>query len=146
MYRDDLVATHARVEQLQRELSDASAKQITDQQRIAQLTAQINSLQRALQSAPGYAAMQRVAEQQYVFPPRATGVLVIGILSLVVCSVMGPIAWSMGNEELRRMDCGQTPDDQRGSVVAGRICGMVASVFLILFGFFFLMIIATAGH
>lgn len=146
MYRDDLAATHARVEQLQRELSTATAQQTHDKQRIAQLTAQIASLQQALHRAAVPQAMIRMHEPHYVFASRSTAVLVLGILSLVVCSVMGPIAWSMGNEELRRMDCGQTPDDQRGGVVAGRICGIIASVFLMFFAFFILMIVATAGH
>ena len=39
MYRDDLAATHARMEQLQRELSLASRQGVTDQQRIAALSA-----------------------------------------------------------------------------------------------------------
>jgi hypothetical protein len=146
MYRDDLAATHARVEQLQRELSTATAQQTHDKQRIAQLTAQIASLQQALHAGAQPRAMIRMQAPHYVFGSRSTAVLTLGILSLVVCSVIGPIAWSMGNEEMRRMDAGQTPDDQRGAVVAGRICGIIASVFLMFFGFFVLMIIATAGH
>jgi hypothetical protein len=144
MYRDDLVATHARVEQLQRELSSASSQQIQDRQRIAQLTAQLAALQQALNRMGG--AMQHYQQQQYVFPSRAGTVLTLGILSLVVCTVMGPIAWAMGNEELRRMDSGQTPDDQRGSVTAGRVCGIIGSVFLMFTAFFVLMLLATVRH
>jgi hypothetical protein len=48
MYRDDLAATHARVEQLQRELALASSTAVHDQQRIAQLTAQLAAMQQAL--------------------------------------------------------------------------------------------------
>jgi hypothetical protein len=144
MYRDDLVATHARVEQLQRELSSASSQQIQDRQRIVQLTAQLAAMQQALNRMGG--AMQRYEHQQYVFPSRAGTVLTLGILSLVVCTVMGPIAWAMGNEELRRMDSGQTPDDQRGSVTAGRVCGIIGSVFLMFTAFFVLMLLATVRH
>ena len=70
-------------------------------------------------------------------PPRdhtnGTTVLVLGILSLVVCGVLGPIAWSMGNTALREMDA--EPNvvwNNRGNVTAGRICGMIGTAFLVL--------------
>jgi hypothetical protein len=141
MYRDDLAATHARVEQLQRELSHASRQGATDQQRIAALTAQLNATQQALARMGGQLAYR---QQNYIYPPRSSTVLTLGILSLVVCSVMGPIAWAMGNEEIRRMDAGQTPQDQRGSVTAGRVCGIIASCMLMFGGLIFLMLLAAA--
>jgi hypothetical protein len=142
MYRDDLAATHARVEQLQRELSTASGQQVRDRQRIAQLTAQLAATQQALARLGGQ--MRHAPHpHQYIFPSRASTILTLGILSLVVCSVMGPIAWAMGNEEMRRMDAGLTPDDQRGTVTAGRVCGIVASCLLMFFGFMFLVVLGT---
>ncbi|HEX7840530.1 MAG TPA: DUF4190 domain-containing protein [Kofleriaceae bacterium] len=147
MYRDDLVAAHARLEHLERDLADATSQVSQDQQRIAQLTAQLAAAREALarmgqvQAAPafpGYAA------PQYIYPSRSSTVLVLGILSLVLCSVIGPIAWSMGNEELRRIENGQTPDFGRGSVVAGRVCGIVSTALLILGGFAILMGLAVS--
>jgi len=143
MYRDDLAATHARVEQLQRELATASRQGVSDQQRIAALTAQLAATQQALARMGGMVRQQQF-QQQYIYPSRSTTVLTLGILSLVVCSVMGPIAWAMGNEELRRMDAGQTPADQRGSVTAGRVCGIIASCFLMFSGLIILMLLAAA--
>jgi hypothetical protein len=140
MYRDDLAATHARVEQLQRELSVASRQGVTDQQRIAALSAQLAATQQALARMGGM-VQQRM--QHYVYPSRSSTVLTLGILSLVVCSVMGPIAWAMGNEEMRRMDAGQTPEDQRGSVTAGRVCGIIATCLLMFTGLIFLMMLAA---
>ncbi len=142
MYRDDLAATHARLDQLQRELSSASSQQVQDKQRIAQLSAQLAATQQALARIGG-AMQQQQRLQQFIYPSRSTTVLTLGILSLVVCSVMGPIAWAMGNEEIRRMDSGQAPEDQRGSVSAGRICGIIASCMLMFGGLIFLMMIAT---
>ncbi len=141
MYRDDLAATYARLEQLQRELSHASRQGVTDQQRIAALTAQLNATQQALARMGGEMAYR---QQNYIYPSRSSTVLTLGILSLVVCSVMGPIAWAMGNEEIRRMDAGQTPQEQRGSVTAGRVCGIIASCFLMFGGLIFLMLLAAA--
>lgn len=147
MYRDDLAATHARVEQLQRELATASRQGVSDQQRIAALTAQLAATQQALARMGGMVRQQQFhGYQQYIYPSRSSTVLTLGILSLVVCGVMGPIAWAMGNEEIRRMDAGQTPDDQRGSVTAGRVCGIIASCFLMLGGLLVLMALAAAPH
>jgi hypothetical protein len=144
MYRDDLAAAHARLDDLQRELTEASSQATQDQQRIAQLTAQLAAAREALarmgQVMPAYVG------PQYIYPSRATTVLVLGILSLAVCAVMGPIAWSMGNEELRRIDVGQTPGIARSSAVAGRICGIVGTSILILSGFGFLIGLAAGLH
>jgi hypothetical protein len=146
MYRDDLVAAHARLEQVQRELDEASSQAIQDQQRITQLTAQLAAAREALarigQAMPTYAP----AQPQYIYASRATTVLVLGILSLALCAVMGPIAWSMGNEELRRIELGQTPGLARGSAVAGRICGIVGTAMLIIGGFGMLMMAAVGLH
>jgi hypothetical protein len=65
--------------------------------------------------------------------PQATTILVLGILSLVVCGVLGPFAWSMGNRALREIDASQgtqAPLGGRSSVNAGRICGMIATILL----------------
>ena len=148
MYRDDLAATHARVEQLQRELSSASSQQVQDRQRIAALTAQLAAMQQALaRVGAGNAAMQPYqGYQSYAYPGRGSTILTLGILSLVVCTVMGPIAWAMGNEELRRIDSGQTSPDGRGNVTAGRICGIIASVLLMFTAFIILLMLATVRH
>lgn len=144
MYRDDLAAAHARLEYLERDLADASSQATLDQRRIAALTAQLAAAREALarlgqgQAIPAYA--------QYVFPSRSSTVLVLGILSLVLCNVIGPIAWSMGNEELRRIDGGQAPDFGRGSVVAGRVCGIIGTALLILGGFVLLTALVMVRH
>jgi hypothetical protein len=65
--------------------------------------------------------------------PAGTTVLVLGILSLVICGLLGPIAWAKGNSAKREMDA--QPGVQwsnRGSITAGRICGMIASILLII--------------
>jgi len=81
----------------------------------------------------------------YGYPPPAYGVehrqgtvvLVLGILSLVVCSVIGPIAWSLGNRTLCEIDAAPPGYFRnRGYVVAGRICGIVATILLVLTIFF----------
>jgi hypothetical protein len=64
--------------------------------------------------------------------PQATTILVLGILSLVLCGFLGIPAWVMGNRALREIDASGGAIGGRGQVQAGRVCGIVATVFLIL--------------
>jgi hypothetical protein len=93
---------------------------------------------------PGYAAYQ---QRPAVDHPNGTTVLVLGILSLVVCGLLGPVAWVMGNNAIREMDA--QPGVQfgnRGNVTAGRVCGIIGTVMLALgiLAFVF-MIVVMAG-
>jgi hypothetical protein len=62
--------------------------------------------------------------------PKGTTILVLGILSLIICGlILGPIAWVMGNNAKREMEA--QPGvvwTNAGSVNAGRICGMIATI------------------
>ena len=63
--------------------------------------------------------------------PKGTTVLVLGILGLVLCGILGPIAWSKGNAAKREMDMyPHVVWTNRGEVTAGRICGMVSTIIL----------------
>ena len=65
-------------------------------------------------------------------PHRATTVLVLGILGLVICGPLGIAAWVMGNGDLKEMDAGQMDPSGRSTTNAGRICGMIATILMIL--------------
>ncbi|WP_431908169.1 DUF4190 domain-containing protein [Nonomuraea jabiensis] len=72
--------------------------------------------------------------------PQGTTILVLGILSLVVCTFIGPFAWSMGNRALREIDESGYYYENRGMVQAGRICGIVSSILMMVtLGFVVLM-------
>src|SRR6188472_2379931 len=78
--------------------------------------------------------------------PQGTTILVLGILSLVVCGILGPFAWSMGSKALREIDANPAPCTNRGSVAAGKICGMIASIILIVvLAFVVIVILATVA-
>jgi hypothetical protein len=63
--------------------------------------------------------------------PQGTTVLVLGILGLVVCQVLSPIAWVMGQRVRREMDAHpEVTWTNRGSVTAGWVCGIIGSVLL----------------
>ncbi|HEX6222012.1 MAG TPA: DUF4190 domain-containing protein [Acidimicrobiia bacterium] len=61
---------------------------------------------------------------------QATTVLVLGILGVVLCQILGPFAWVMGNNELAAIDAGRRPPENRGTANAGRILGIVGTVLL----------------
>jgi hypothetical protein len=79
--------------------------------------------------------------------PAGTTVLVLGILSLVLCGLLGPIAWAKGNAAKREMDAQPGVHwSNRGSVTAGRICGMIASILLIITVVLFIVLVAASGE
>jgi hypothetical protein len=78
-------------------------------------------------------------------PHRGAAVLVLGILSLVTCycaPIFGPIAWFMGEHDLRRMRAGRMDRSGESVTNAGRICGMIATV-LFLAGVAFFIVFAV---
>ena len=64
--------------------------------------------------------------------PQATTILVLGILSLVVCQLIGPVAWVMGKRALDEIDRSGGAVGGRGQIQAGYICGIIASVLIAL--------------
>jgi len=71
-----------------------------------------------------------------------TSILVLGILSIICLPILGPIAWVMGNNALRTIDTGQADPNERGTVAAGRICGIIGTVFLILGVIYAILVLA----
>jgi hypothetical protein len=65
-------------------------------------------------------------------PHRGTMILILGILGLVVCGPLGIAAWIMGAGDLKEMDAGTMDPSGRGATQAGKICGIIATVLIIL--------------
>ncbi|HEY7564961.1 MAG TPA: DUF4190 domain-containing protein [Acidimicrobiia bacterium] len=63
---------------------------------------------------------------------QATTILILGILSIVCCGLAGIAAWIMGNNELRAIDEGRRPPENRGTANAGRICGIIGLALTVL--------------
>ena len=59
-------------------------------------------------------------------------VLTLGILSIVICGLLGPVAWVMGNNDLAAMRAGRMDPSGEGLTQAGRILGIISSIMLIL--------------
>lgn len=95
------------------------------------------------QMPPVYGAAQGQVREH----PAGTTVLVLGILGLVVCGLLAPIAWVKGNTAKREMDSQPSVYwSNRGSVTAGRICGIIGTVLILVgIGFFVIVILAIAA-
>ena len=70
-------------------------------------------------------------------PHRGTLILVLGILGIVFCEPLGIADWILGNGDLKEMDAGTMDPSGRSITHAGRICGIVGTVRLILWTVFF---------
>jgi hypothetical protein len=81
-------------------------------------------------------------------PHRGTLILVLGILGLVVCAPLGIAAWIMGSGDLKQMDAGTMDPSGRGNTQAGKICGIIGTILLIIgvivFGILFTIGFAAA--
>jgi hypothetical protein len=86
--------------------------------------------------------------RRWVQPHRGTTILVLGILSLVLCSPLGIAAWVMGNTDLQAIRRGQMDPSGEGTTQAGRICGMIGTGKLALecvVGILWAMAVGAAG-
>jgi hypothetical protein len=76
---------------------------------------------------------------------QATTVLILGIIGLILCQLLGPVAWVMGNNELQAIDAGRRPPENRSNANAGRILGIIATVLLGLGIVFLILVLGVAG-
>ena len=64
--------------------------------------------------------------------PEATTVLVLGIVSMAVCGVVGPVAWVLGNRVVREIDASGGALGGRSEAQVGRVLGIITTAFLLL--------------
>lgn len=63
---------------------------------------------------------------------RAVWALVLGILGLILCGILAPVAWWLGAAELRDIKAGLAPQSGQGLATAGMVLGIIGTVFLAL--------------
>ena len=81
--------------------------------------------------------------QQMLSPHRGGIILALGILGILCCFICGIVAWVMGSNDLREMANGRMDPSGQGLTQAGKICGIVSVVLLILqfiFGLMFFLL------
>lgn len=92
--------------------------------------------------APGYGQSPYGVQIEH---PQGTTILVMGILGIVFCPILAPVAWVMGNTALREIDAAPGRYSNRGVVQAGRLCGMIYSILLVVMVLGAFVLIALAG-
>lgn len=81
---------------------------------------------------------------QYPEQSQSLTVFILGLLSIILCQVLGPFAWKMGNDEVRAVNEGRRSPENLGLAQAGRICGIVGTCLLavvLVFGILWLLLL-----
>jgi hypothetical protein len=85
----------------------------------------------------------------YSKPSNGTLVLVLGILSLVCCGLLGPVAWIVGNQSLAEIRSGYMDPREEGLIVAGRVLGIISTALMglaiLFYGGLFALGLAAGG-
>lgn len=77
--------------------------------------------------------------------PGGVAALVLGILSIVLCPLCGPFAWSLGRKGELAADASGGAVSGRGLATAGKVLGMVGTFFLLLMIVFLMVTISVGG-
>lgn len=77
--------------------------------------------------------------------PQATTILIVGILSVVLCQILGPVAWVMGRRARDEIDASNGGLGGRTQVTVGYVCGIVATCLLLLYVAIFVIAILVAA-
>ena len=75
---------------------------------------------------------------------RGGAILTLGLLGVICCQILAPIAWALGNADLKSMEAGRMDPAGRGTTQAGMVLGIVGTVLMIL-GFGLQILMVTLG-
>lgn len=75
--------------------------------------------------------------------PRGTLVLVLGILSVTLMQLLGPVAWIMGHRALREVDTSGRAYANRSSIQAGMILGIIGTGLAVIAAVWIVVVIAA---
>lgn len=78
-------------------------------------------------------------------PHRGTLILILGILGLVICGPLGIAAWVMGSGDLKEIDAGTMDPAGRGTTQAGKICGIIGTILMIIGVIVGILIVGLVG-
>ena len=70
--------------------------------------------------------------QQQSASTQAITSLVLGILGIICCGLLAPVAWYLGSQELKAIGEGRSPIAGEGLAKAGMIMGIIGSILLVL--------------
>jgi len=61
---------------------------------------------------------------------KATVAVVLGVLGIICCGLLAPVAWYLANEELKGIDVGRLSDANRGMAQVAKILGIIGTILL----------------
>jgi hypothetical protein len=64
-------------------------------------------------------------------PHRGVLILVFGILGLTVCGIFAPVAWIMGNGDMKEIRAGTMDPSGEQLTNIGRILGMIGTILIL---------------
>ncbi|WP_220793378.1 DUF4190 domain-containing protein [Nocardioides stalactiti] len=88
-------------------------------------------------TTPGYSATG--APMWVPDHPKATTVLILGILGMAVCQILAPVAWVMGSRVKKEIEASGGRYAGSSQVTVGWILGIVGTVLMILGLLFFIL-------
>lgn len=77
--------------------------------------------------------------------PGAVAAIVLGILSIVLLPLFGPVAWAVGRSAEQAADAAGGELGGRGLATAGKILGMIGTAFLLLLIAALVALLLTSG-
>lgn len=63
---------------------------------------------------------------------RAVVAVVLGVLGIICCGLLAPVAWYLAGEELKHIDAGRLPETNRGMAQVAKILGIIGTILLAL--------------
>ena len=63
---------------------------------------------------------------------KATMAVVFGVLGIVCCGLLAPVAWYLANDELKAIDAGRLSETNRGMAQVAKILGIIGSILLVI--------------
>ncbi|CAM2880790.1 DUF4190 domain-containing protein [Skermania piniformis] len=78
--------------------------------------------------------------------PRATTVLVLGVVGLLCCGLCGPIAWVLGRRTLNEIERSGGAYGGSSQVRIGYVLGIITTVFMVCAVLLWLLLILDSLH
>ena len=98
-----------------------------------------------MQETPQGTTQPTSSPQMGIKPARGGAVLTLGILGIVICFILGIIAWVMGAGDLREMKEGKRDRSGEQLTKAGMICGIVGTALGVLGILWWLIAVVIIG-
>ncbi len=85
----------------------------------------------AAPSSPSLTSSQRRSAQRRLYRPHRGGsILALGLFSVACCTLLSPVAWAMGHNDLKEIKDGVMDPTGRGLTIAGMVLGIIGTVIL----------------